>query len=147
VRSDGSFSVLVKRPSKPSTSSNRARYRALIGDQHTIWVKVTRRMNTTVVRSIGNGQLSVRGSVSLPLAPGQRVRVTRSDACGKYRQVDTVRVGSDGKFSADVSQGGPAPLEAVAIRLKLRVARASNSKKTFNTYSIVQPVVLRASQP
>jgi hypothetical protein len=140
VRSNGSWSATVKRPKSPSYKSNDARYRAVLGKTKTRWIKLTRRMGSTTVTSASTGTLNVKGSVSKPLAPGQRVRVERSDACGRYRQIGSVRVKSSGGFSGKVSDGGNSDV-AVFIRLKLKVR--SSSGKRFNTYSIVQPVILK----
>jgi hypothetical protein len=140
VRSNGSWTATVNRPKRPSYKSNDARYRAVLGSTKTRWIKLTRRMGSTTVTSAGTGALSVKGSVSKPLAPGQRVRVERSDACGKYRQIGSVSVRRSGSFSGKVSDGGSSDV-AVFIRLKLRVRSSSGTR--FNTYSIVQPVILK----
>jgi hypothetical protein len=141
VAANGSFSVNVSRPAKPAYTSNQARYRAVLGSQKTSWIKLTRRMGSSAVSDAGNGRLQVNGSASLPLAKGQPLRVERSDACGNYRQIGSLRVRSNGDFSGTVASGG-ASQTAVFIRLKLRVAKASNPNSRFTTYSIVQPVVV-----
>jgi hypothetical protein len=113
----------------------------VLGSQKTSWIKLTRRMGSSAVSDAGNGRLQVNGSASLPLAKGQPLRVERSDACGNYRQIGSLRVRSNGDFSGTVPSGG-ASQTAVFIRLKLRVAKASNPNSRFTTYSIVQPVVV-----
>lgn len=143
VLPDGSFSVVVNRPSSPSYSSNQARYRAVLGSSKTSWIKLTRRMGGSAVtyNGPGSGTLTVTGSVSLPIAKGQPVRVERSDACGNYRQIGTVKMNRDGTFAGTVPTGGGSQA-AVNIRIKARVAKSSNPRYRFNTYSIVQPVVV-----
>ncbi|MFT4049164.1 MAG: hypothetical protein QM648_04915 [Solirubrobacterales bacterium] len=141
VQADGSFSVNVSRPSKPSYTSNSARYRAILNNTSTSWIKLTRRMGRTNVTYDGNGKLAVNGSVSLPIAKGQPLRVERSDACGAYRQVGWLSVRSNGDFNGSVATGGGSE-SAVYIRLRVQVAKASNPRYRFNTYSIVQPVVV-----
>jgi hypothetical protein len=140
VRADGSFSAVVRRPSRPSYRSNSARYRALLGTTATAWVKVTRRMGATAV-TYSNGRLTISGSVSKPLARGQRLRVLRSDACGAYRQIGSLTIRSSGSFKGSVSSGGAAQ-SAVMIRLSAIVGSSSNPRARSRTYSIVQPVVI-----
>ena len=141
VSSTGAFQIVVKRPSKPVWTSNSARYRAVLGTTKTSWVKLSRRMGATAVTYDGNGGLKVTGSASLPIAKGQPVRVMRSDACGAWRQIGTLRMNSDGTFSGTVASGGGSEA-AVNIRIQARVAKASNPRYSFNTYSIVQPVIV-----
>lgn len=141
VLPDGSWSAVVKRSSKPAWTSNQARYRATLSKTTTSWIKLSRRMGATAVTYDGNGRLKVTGSVALPIAKGQPLRVERSDACGAYRQIGSIRVNKDGTFSGTVPSGGGSDA-AVYIRLKARVAKASNPSFRFNTYSIVQPVVV-----
>jgi hypothetical protein len=142
VRSDGSWSVTVHRPSNPAYNSNSARYRASLNKSSTAWIKLTRRMGTTTVTSAGNGILNVNGRVGLPLAPGQRLRVERSDSCGQYHQVGSLRVFGSGSFGGQVSDGGGST-SAVFIRLRVSVRSSTNPNKRFTTYSIVTPVVLK----
>lgn len=141
VKADGTFSVNVNRPSRPAYTSNNARYRAILNNTSTIWVKLTRRMGRTSITYDGNGRLSANGSVSLPIAKGQPLRVERSDACGKYRQIGWLPVRSNGDFNGSVPTGGGSAT-AVNIRLRVQVAKASNPSYRFNTYSIVQPVIV-----
>lgn len=141
IAPDGTFNVVVSRPSSPRYTSNQARYRAVLGSSKTSWIKLTRRMGASAVTYNDNGTLTVTGSVSLPIAKGQPVRVERSDACGKYRQIGWVRMDKDGTFAGNVPTGGGSPT-AVNIRLKARVAKSSNPRYRFNTYSIVQPVIV-----
>lgn len=141
VKADGSWSVVVNRPKKPAWTSNSARYRAILRSTSTAWIKLSRRMGATAVTDNGNGTLRVSGSVSLPIAKGQPVRVERSDACGRYRQIGTLKMKSKGTFGGNVPSGGGAEA-AVYIRIKARVAKSSNPRYRFNTYSIVQPVIV-----
>lgn len=141
VQPDGSFSANVSRPSKPVYTSNSARYRAILNNSTTSWIKLTRRMGRTSVTYDGNGRLSVNGSVSLPIAKGQPLRVERADACGAYRQIGWLPVRGSGDFNGSVATGGGSTA-AVYIRLRVKVAKASNPRYRFNTYSIVQPVII-----
>jgi hypothetical protein len=142
VQENGSWKVTVHRSSRPPYNSNRARYRASVSTKHTPWIKLTRRMGTTNVTSLGGDRLKIQGRVGLPLAKGQRVRVERSDACGQYRKIGSVRVFGSGAFSSTVDDGGDSNV-AVFIRLRVSVQSSTNPKRRFNTYSIVQPVVVK----
>lgn len=141
ISADGSFSVTVPRPASPDYTSNKARYRATVGTSSSAWIKLTRRMNSSSVTYDGNGRLQINGSVSLPLAKGQPLRVERSDACGKFRQIGWLSVDSNGNYGGTVPSGGGSET-AVFIRLKTAVAKPSDRTFRFNTYSIVQPVVI-----
>lgn len=141
IAADGTFSVSVKRPSRPAYTSNSARYRATLGRQTTSWIKLTRRMGSSFVSYDGNGGLEINGSVSLPLAKGAPLIVERSDACGKYRQIGTLRIQSNGNFGGTIATGGGSST-AVFIRLRAQVTKTSDRDFRFNTYSIVQPVVV-----
>jgi len=141
ISADGSFSVTVRRPSSPDYTSNKARYRATVGTSTSSWIKLTRRMGASSVRYDGEGRLQIDGSVSLPHPTGQPLRVERSDACGKYRQIGWLPVDSDGNYGGTVPSGGGSET-AVFIRLKTAVAKPSDRNYRFNTYSISQPVVI-----
>lgn len=141
VRADGSWSIVVKRPARPKYTANNARYRAVLATTTTSYVKVTRRMSGTAVTYDGNGRLVVSGSATKPLVKGARVRVMRSDQCGAYRQVGTLAVRKNGTFGGSVGSGGPGE-SAAYIRLTLKVAKDKRARSKFNTYSIVQPVVI-----
>jgi hypothetical protein len=141
IQADGSWSIVVRRPSRPKYTANNARYRAVFGTTKTAYVKITRRMSGTAVTYDGNGRLVVSGSATKPLVRGARVRVMRSDECGAYRQIGTLPVRSNGVFSGSVGSGGGSQ-SAAFIRLTLKVARDKRGRSKFNTYSIVQPVVI-----
>lgn len=147
VRADGTFSTTVSRPSSPPKTSDRARYSARIGGTDTRWIKLTRRMgSTTVEHDPQTGRLSVSGTVAPPVARGARLQVTRSDVCGDYKTIGTLRVHSNGTFNGTVATAPSAAAPVAFIRLSLRV-RSSNrrSASTFTTYSIVQPVPILPS--
>ena len=141
ISADGSFSVTVPRPASPDFTSNKARYRATVGTSTTSWIKLTRRMESSSVTYDGNGRLEINGSVSLPHAKGQPLRVERSDACGRFRQIGWLPVDNNGNFGGAVPSGG-ASETAVFIRLKTAVGKESDRTFRFNTYSISQPVVV-----
>lgn len=141
VKADGSWSIVVKRPARPKWTSNQARYRAVLKKTTTGWLKLSRRMNATAVTYNDNGGLRVTGSASKPVVAGRTVRVMRSDACGAWRTIGTVRMNRSGTFSGTVPSGGGSEA-AVYIRVQARVAQPHNTKRRFNTYSIVQPVIV-----
>lgn len=146
VREDGTFSATVSRPPRPAASSDQARYSARIGSTSTRWIKLTRRMgSTTITYDARTGQLHISGSVQRPTVPGERLQVQRSDLCGAYRTVGSIRVHSDGRFSGTVAATPLAPAPIAGVRLALRV-RSSNRRNanTFTTFSIVQLVPITA---
>lgn len=147
IANDGTFSVTVRRPARPAPTSDRARYQVQLGNTTTAWVKLTRRMGSTTVRyESDRGRLRITGRAAPPLVRGARAQVRRSDICGAYRTIGTLRVDSRGRFDGHVSTAPLAPSPVAFIRLSLRV-RSSNrsSASVFRTYSIVQPVPILAS--
>jgi hypothetical protein len=140
VRSDGTWSVYLRAPASRLLRSNNGRYRASLDGDSTPWIKVVRRMGTTSVTYAG-GRLKVTGSVRKPLAPGARVAVNVSVNCGSYGTRGTLRVNSRGRFSGSVAVSERDMV--VFARLRVRVRHSSHGRRTFSTYSIVQPVILR----
>lgn len=142
VRTDGTWSVVVRRPTSPGVGSNQARYRATLAGQSTNWIKLSRRLVTNRI-VFSDGKLNVSGRVIRPTAPGRRLVVTRSDLCGKYTTVGTIAVRRDGRFAASVATTPRADSPVPFIRLHVKVRRGgsgSNPNREFTTYSIVRPV-------
>lgn len=145
VAANGQFTAVVRRPAKPRVGSNNARYRATIGKTNSAWVKLTRRLVTSNVSYSGT-KLRVKGRVTAPIAPGRRLQINRSDACGRYRTIGTVTVGRNGIFNGAVTTPPTNTSSAALIRLvvKVRAGRGSKPNRQITTYSIVQPVLLVA---
>lgn len=145
VAANGQFTAVVRRPAKPRVGSNNARYRATIGNTNSAWVKLTRRLVTSNVSYSGT-TLRVKGRVTAPIAPGRRLQINRSDACGRYRTIGTVTVRRNGVFGGAVATPPTNNSAAALIRLvvKVRAGRGRNPNREITTYSIVQPVLLVA---
>ncbi|MGH2905584.1 MAG: hypothetical protein ACRDKI_02305 [Solirubrobacterales bacterium] len=142
VRADGSFSVTVRRPSRPGVGSNLARYRAILGNTATRWIKLTRRLVTSSIR-YADGRVTVDGRVITPIARRATMVVTRADACGRYARVGSFSYSRrTGRFSRSVEVTRPAAPTAVFVRLNTRVRSSGHSRKEFTTFSIVAPLVL-----
>jgi parallel beta-helix repeat protein len=141
VKSDGSWSTLLKAPPRRQRYAGNARYQAAIGNGTTQWIKLMRRMGSTSV-VYDDGKLSVTGSAKKPLTPGARVAVTLSFDCNPYGTVGTLP--SDPKTGRFAGFVPIAQRNTVALaRLRVRVRRELNGKHTFSTYSILQPVVIK----
>jgi hypothetical protein len=137
VAADGSWSANVAAPPRRLRSSNKARYRAQLGNTRTIWTKLTRRMQSTKVTYL-NGRLQVVGSASLPLAPRASAAVSASYNCGSYRNLGRIRVTSRGGYSGSVATKVNTTVALVRVRVSVR----NSNGLIYSTYSIIQPVVL-----
>ena len=74
----------VKLPPASLRHTNAARYRAYIGKEKSLALKLERRMIVTGMRKAGSRKVTLSGRISRPLAtPVQTVTVTRQVSCGK----------------------------------------------------------------
>jgi hypothetical protein len=141
IRADGSFTTLVNAPPHRLRYSGRARYQAAIGGGKTLWIKLTRRMNSTLA-TFSAGKIVVNGSVKTPVVAPAKLAVTVSYQCSGYKTIGYVRVNRrTGRFSGAVATRTDIPVSLVRLRVKVR--RSNVGKNVFSTYSIVQPLVLK----
>lgn len=140
VRPDGSFRTTAPLPRRKLRRSNRARYRAVLGRQRSLNLKLQRRM---IVRSITSrdGRVVIRGRVVKPLAkPVGSMEVRRRVSCREWEVVARVKPRRNGRFKVDV----PAPdgLTAAVYRLATRVRNNRRNARTFPTYTLPRGVNL-----
>ena len=84
VPKSGLFTTYAKLPPAALRHTNAARYRASIGNEKSLALKLERRMIVTGTRKAGTRKVTLSGRISRPLAtPVQTVTVTRQVSCGK----------------------------------------------------------------
>ena len=99
VPKSGLFTTYVKLPPASLRHTNAARYRAYIGKEKSLALKLERRMIVTGMRKAGARKVTLSGRISRPLAtPVQTVTVTRQVSCGKESVVARFKPSSDGRF-------------------------------------------------
>jgi hypothetical protein len=139
VGADGRWTATVTRPRSVAATSNRARYRAILGSTRTPFVKISRRVARNEITYAAD-RLRIRGRVDGPLVTGARAAVLRADACGTYRTIGSIAVRRDGTYDGTATVA-PKTDEAVFLRLRLRVRAQAGGPAT--TFSITKPVLLR----
>lgn len=141
VGADGSFGTTAPLPRKGLLRSNRARYRAELGDEQSLNLKLARRMVVTRMTSAG-GRVTIAGRVIGPLAePVRSIAVRRRVSCSRSELVERIKPRRDGSFRVTV----PAPPRQLAAvyRLSTRVRRTTRNPKTFPTYTLPRAVEIR----
>jgi len=140
VRTSGLFAATAKLPRARLRGSNRARYRAEIGKQRSLRLKLARRLQVSSTRTRGR-KVTIAGRVVAPLAsPMQTITVKRRVSCGRYKVVKRLKPRPDGTFRVTV----PAPRrgQAAAYRLQTRVRKYVTNPKTFPTFTLPRYVDL-----
>jgi len=140
VRTSGLFAATAKLPRAGLRGSNRARYRAEIGKQRSLRLKLARRLQVSSTRTRGR-KVTIAGRVVAPLAsPVQTITVKRRVSCGRYKVVKRLKPRPDGTFRVTV----PAPRrgQAAAYRLQTRVRKYVTNPKTFPTFTLPRYVDL-----
>jgi hypothetical protein len=140
VRTSGLFRATAKLPRRALRATNRARYRAEIGRQRSLRLKLVRRMLISDT-SVRGGRVTIAGRVVRPLAsPVRSITVKRRVSCGRFRVVKRFKPRSDGSFRVTV--GGPAGSQAAVYRMQTRVRKFATVPKTYPTFTLPRFVEL-----
>lgn len=133
VGGDGRFAVELRAP-----AARRAGYRALLDDgRGSGWLGLRRR--AWIDAATGDGRtIAVRGRVTGAGRGRARIALERRDGCGAWRPVRRGRARSDGRFAVAIA--APAARDAVALRVRARIARAA--RRPART-AISAPVAVR----
>ena len=103
VGKDGFFTTTAPLPPRAIRTSNAARYRAELGKELSLPLKLHRRMALTRLTS-ASGKVTVAGRVELPLShPADTIRLVRRVSCHKTVLVRSFRPASDGSFEVTVA--------------------------------------------
>ncbi len=105
VGADGTFTTSVPLPPLDIRFTNRARYEAILGAEHSDALKLERRAYMTSAERSGD-TVRLAGFVTGEFRPGALVEVTLRRTCGLTETVARVRLGPHGHFEAVV----PAPI-------------------------------------
>ena len=138
VAADGSFRTTAPLPARSVRGTNRARYRAQLGDERSINLKLMRRMVVTTAQAQGP-VVTIRGRVIRPLAsPRADIVVRRRTSCTTSEEVARVKPELDGTF--EVSFLAPANQVAPVYRLSTRVRMSRRSRTTFPTFTLPRAI-------
>jgi hypothetical protein len=134
VGKDGFFTTTAPLPPRAIRTSNAARYRAELGKELSLPLKLHRRMALTRLTSAG-GKVTVAGRVELPLShPVDTIRLVRRVSCHKTVLVKSFRPASDGSFEVTVT--APKGAAAAVYRLATHVPKTRTNPKRFPTFTL-----------
>ena len=142
VRKDGFFTTYAAMPARAVRGTNRARYRAEIGRELSLPLKLRRRLVVTEMRSASKGtKVVIAGRVMPPLAnPTAEVRIVRRVSCRKVVLVKRFKPGRDGRFRVTVK--APRGRSSAVYRLVTRVRKNRTNPKTYPTFTLPRGVDL-----
>jgi hypothetical protein len=146
VRKDGSFTTTAPLPARALMAShakaNTLRYRAEIGKEKSLPLKLQRRLVVSSLTSSKDGKtVKITGRVVRPLTtPLSDVRVVRRVSCHKVVLVKRFKPRSDGTFSITV----PAPKgqSAAVYRLATSVREKASNPRSYPTFTLPRGVAL-----
>lgn len=134
VGKDGFFTTTAPLPPRAIRTSNAARYRAELGQELSLPLKLHRRMTLTQLTSAG-GKVRVAGRVELPLSrPSDTIRLVRRVSCHKTVLVKAFRPAPDGSFAVTVT--APKGVTAAVYRLATHVPKTRRNPKRFPTFTL-----------
>jgi hypothetical protein len=144
VAKDGSFETTAPMPSRAliasHAKSNTLRYRAEIGTERSLPLKLVRRLTMTSLTSKG-GTVTVSGRVTRPLTtPVADIRLVRRVSCHKSVLVKRFKPRADGTFRVTVK--APKHQGAAVYRLVTRVREKASNPRTYPTFTLPRGVAL-----
>ncbi len=144
VRKDGSFATTAPLPPTAvmasHTQSNTLRYRAEIGREISLPLKLLRRLTVSSLTS-KDGRVTIRGRVVRPLTtPVSTIRLVRRVSCHKVVLVKRFKPRSDGTFSVTVK--APRGASAAVYRLATYVREKPSNPRRYPTFTLPRGVDL-----
>ena len=144
VRKDGSFETTAPAPPRAFLAThrraNRVRYRAEIGKEKSLPLKLRRRLVVSSMTS-KKGKVTIAGRVVGPLTtPVSTVRVVRRVSCHKVVLVKRFKPRPDGTFRVTVK--APKHQAAAVYRLVTRVREKPSNPRTYPTFTLPRGVAL-----
>ncbi len=140
VAKSGLFNATVALPPAAVRHTNRARYRASIGAERSLDLKLERRMIVTSVKSLGKRRVRVSGMITRPFGvPIQEISVTRRISCGNVRVVARFKPDSQGRFH--VTLRGPAAKRVYVFRFRTKVRYDALNPRLTRTYTLPRYVL------
>jgi len=138
VDQDGSFATTAPLPPAAIRDSNAARYRAVLGNEESINLKLRRRMVIGSMTS-RNRRVTITGRVLPPLArPLKKITLTRRVSCTEEKVVTRFMPRRDGSFRVTVK--APRGLGTVVYRMTTKVRNSSTATALFETYTLPRAV-------
>ena len=138
VREDGSFRTTAPLPRRSIRFTDLARYRAVLGRERSLNLKLMRRMVVTDTLVAGN-RITISGRVLGTLArPRAPIVVKRRTSCTRMEVVKTIRPNRRGHFT--VSFRAPQGQLAPVYRLQTRVRFRPDSRRTNPTFTLPRAI-------
>ncbi|HWI71960.1 MAG TPA: hypothetical protein VNT55_08400 [Baekduia sp.] len=144
VSQDGSFRTTAASPPRAlmasHTKANSLRYRAEIGREKSLPLKLLRRLTVSSLTS-ANGKVTVAGRVTRPLTtPVADIRLVRRVSCHKVVLVKRFTPRADGTFRVTVK--APKNHGAAVYRLATRVREQASNPRSYPTFTLPRGVAL-----
>ncbi len=140
VRKDGSFSATVRRPARRFIGTDKARYRAVVGNRQSFDLKLTRRLQFTQLGSVGS-RIRFTGRGIRPVV-GQSVEVRQRITCTRWKVIARTRVPASGLVRLAVAKPSKGTEAVYRLTTKVRFSERG-SRKLFPTFTTPQSVKLR----
>jgi hypothetical protein len=146
VKKDGSFETTAPMPAKAlmasHTKANTLRYRAEIGKEKSLPLKLQRRLTVSSLKAAKDGKtVKITGRVVRPLTtPISDVRVVRRVSCHKVVLVKRFKPRADGTFSVSVK--APKGQSAAVYRLATSVREKASNPRSYPTFTLPRGVAL-----
>lgn len=146
VRKDGSFETTAPLPPRAIMAShiksNTLRYRAEIGKELSLPLKLQRRLIVTSLTS-KDGKVTISGRVVRPLTtPVSDIRLVRRVSCHKVVLVKRFKPDADGTFKVTVA--APKGQAAAVYRMATNVREKPSNPRSYPTFTLPRGVALNA---
>jgi hypothetical protein len=132
VRPDGFFRASVPLPPASVRHTNDARYQAVAGTEHSLRLKLERRMHLSSLRHRGKNVV-ISGVVTGPVA-SHNILIQQRVSCTQLVTVKRTHPHADGTWSAVVP--APANTQAAVYRATTQVLHDTTSSKKFPTFTL-----------
>ena len=132
VRPDGFFRASAPLPPASVRHTNDARYQAVEGSEHSLRLKLERRMHISSLRHRGKNVV-ISGVVTGPVA-SRTIVIQQRVSCTQLVTVKRIHPHSDGTWSAVVP--APADTQAAVYRATTQVLHDTTSSKKFPTFTL-----------
>lgn len=141
VAPDGSFETTAPLPPRALRDTNVARYRATLGRERSLDLKLRRRMIVSSMTS-RNGLVTITGRVVGPLTrPVAPITITQRVSCNDSKVVKRFRPRRDGSFRVTVA--APKGQGTAVYRLATSVRPSAHSHRLVPTFTLPRAVDLR----
>jgi hypothetical protein len=144
VAKDGSFQTTAPMPARAYFATNKkansVRYRAEIGKELSLPLKLQRRLIVSSLTSKG-GKVTIAGRVVRPLTtPVATIRLVRRVSCHKVVLVKRFKPNADGTFKVTVK--APAGQAAAIYRMVTSVREKASNPRSYPTFTLPRGVAL-----